>query len=174
MTGALAFLVGSKARAADAARATTDAPAGSGAVVIDVPVLVVVLTVAVAEAEVLVSLLERLAATVTVVEAALAGALLAVAGAAVTCSTEVGVTLRVNQKMPAPIAIDAIPIHAQGVEDLFCRAEGGNVVGWASGGIGRARPGAAAFCSDVFSVPVSDVENCVDANCVLAPYSESL
>jgi hypothetical protein len=182
LVGALALRLGNKALTAEAARA-----AGVAVGTVAEAVVVFRLVVAVGEAvaavvlAVVVMATLALAAGVTVVDTLVSG-VLTVAVAVVptgSCATGAGVGLRVNQKAAAPIAKAAIPISAQGLEDLAFLAEGGNCAGAVSRGMGCRGMGfmppvSSALRSDLLSAPGSVRGNCVGANCVLAPYSESL
>jgi hypothetical protein len=162
------------ARAAEAAAETAEAagkaPDATDAVLVLEVDAVAVMAVAVEEpAEALVALVSVFADGVLTVAVAVVGAGSGLAGAAG------GLALRVNQKPAAPTANAARPISAQGLPDLAARAEGGNMAGAVSSGMAF-MPCSLSACSgaDAPKPPGVVMGNCVGANCVLAPYSESL
>ena len=181
VTAALAFRAASKARAPEAARAAAvatvvvavmvaDAVGADGEAVVDVPA-----------ATVLVSLGDKLASKLTVDDGVVA-VMLAVlvnteaSGCAGLLATLLA-GLRASQNAPAPMATARMPISAQGAELLFFLAEGGNCTGAASSGIGFVPlplTSVSLLCAACGKAAGSVMGNCVAANCVLGPYSESL
>jgi hypothetical protein len=125
--GALALRPGSKALAAEAARAATDA-AGTGAeadaaAVLAVAVVLVALALDVA-VSVIIAVGVALGAADVVVDSGVLTTAVAVFAAG-SCANGAGAGLRVNQKAAAATPSAAKPINAQGL-DLVCLAEGGN------------------------------------------------
>jgi hypothetical protein len=154
--------------AAEAANAGAEAP-GIGGVVVVLVDAVAVVAVAVGVAAATLALVSVLAGGVLTVAVAVVGAGSGLADAAGALE------LRVNQKPAAPTANAARPINAQGLLDLAARAEGGNMAGAVSSGMAFI-PCSLSACSGTGAPkpPGAVMGNCVGANCVLAPYSESL
>ena len=193
--GALALRAAARARAADEARAAADA-AGSGAEAVSAgeeaasvgaaTVVVVVVLV------VLVVLVPLMMTSVAVLRLAVVETVSGAPGAVgVICAVTVAVGVVpadsgkaagavpcMNQKTAALIATAPNPIRPillRGLEDLPGRADGGNRAGSVSSGMGFMLPVSSVLCSGVLlRAPGSVMENWVGANCVLAPYSESL
>jgi hypothetical protein len=185
--GALALRAAARARAADEGRAAADA-AGSGAEAVSTGAE----AAGIGAATVLVPLMMTSVAVLrlAVVET-VSGAAGAVGAVGVICAVTVAVGVVpadsgnavgavpcMNQKAAALIATAAkpiMPILLRGLEDLPGRADGGNCAGSVSSGMGFMLPVLSVLCSGVLlRAPGSVMENWVGANCVLAPYSESL
>ena len=124
-------------RVAEAARAAI-ATAGVVLAVVVVTIEVLAVTVMLLEALVLVSLPDRLEATLTVGAGVdlLAVTLLVAVVLPEPVATVSGLGFRMNKKAPAPTATAARPISAQGAEDLLFLAEGDSLAGAVSTGMG--------------------------------------
>ena len=196
--GALALRAAARARAADEARAAADA-AGSGAEAVSAGEEAA--SVGAATVVVVVVLVPLMMTSVAVLRLAVVETVSGAAGAAgavgVICAVTVAVGVMpadsgkaagavpcMNQKAAALIATAPNPIRPillRGLEDLLGRADGGNCAGSVSSGMGFKLPVLSVplvplvlWSGVLLRAPGSVMENWVGANCVLAPYSESL
>jgi hypothetical protein len=97
-----------------------------------------------------------------------------VGAGAVAAASTLGAGLRNNQNKPTPTTAAPKPIQPQGAEALAWLARG-SLAGVVSSGMAFMLLESSSVTPAILCKPPGSLaENCVGANCVLGPYSESL